>query len=173
MVAATQAAIRADSRVESLHDERPDGWFVNLAPGFEWSGQRAFGCETLAECARLLGDVQPIASDGPRLRFALVLSGKHATAPAPRVDAVDAECAGLFHAPSGRIVRPDYDQFRAALPPAVRRYVRTPADCSLWYDKRGRFEGGKTRGAMPHAHVYNARGDIVSTVYAMLCEETA
>jgi len=53
-----RATLDADSRVESILQE-PGGYFVNLARGWQWSGQRAFGCETLGEAARLLAAVRP------------------------------------------------------------------------------------------------------------------
>lgn len=44
--------MRADKRVESVDDI--DGVFVNLAPGWHWSQQRAFGCETVKEAWSLI-----------------------------------------------------------------------------------------------------------------------
>ena len=108
----------------------------------------------------------------PALAFALIISGTHAPTPAPRCAAVDAELAGLRHVGTGRRLRPDYDSFRAALPSALRRYVtakRVPFP-SFWYDKRARFEGGRTQVALPFYHIRNAKGALVATVYAALVE---
>jgi hypothetical protein len=55
----TRKSIEADPRVESLIDERPGGWYCNLASGYNWSGQRSFGAETLADIARLVNETEP------------------------------------------------------------------------------------------------------------------
>lgn len=112
----------------------------------------------------------------PRLRFALIINGPDAPTPAPRVDAVPAECAGLFHVERRDSFRPDYEQFRAALPSNLRRYVTRKADPfpSLWYDKRALYDDGRTRdGGLPFYTVRKANGDYVATVYASLVEEPA
>jgi hypothetical protein len=56
----TRKSIEADPRVARLVDERPGGWFCNLAAGYEWSGQRSLGAETLRDIASLLNEVTPI-----------------------------------------------------------------------------------------------------------------
>lgn len=49
--------IRSHPAVESLDGDAGE-YFVNLAPGWEWSGQRSFGAETLTEAERLLQSVE-------------------------------------------------------------------------------------------------------------------
>jgi hypothetical protein len=110
------------------------------------------------------------------LSFALIINGDDAPTPAPRCAVADcATGAGVYHVASGRILRPDYETFRAALPSRLRRYVtreREPFP-SLWFDKRARFEHGRTAPALPYFTIRNARGDYVATVYAALVEGEA
>lgn len=110
------------------------------------------------------------------LAFALIINGDDAPTPAPRCAVADCDTgAGVYHVASGRILRPDYETFRAALPPRLRRYMtreRVPFP-SLWFRKGTRFEHGRTGPALPYMTIRDARGDYVATVYAALVEGDA
>lgn len=47
------ARMRKDKRVETV-SYYPGEVFVDLAPGWHWSQQRAFGCETIKEAWALI-----------------------------------------------------------------------------------------------------------------------
>lgn len=51
------AELKADPRVESIDDYRPDGLHINLASGWAWSEQHSFGVETVSEALRLMRSV--------------------------------------------------------------------------------------------------------------------
>lgn len=54
--------IRAHPAVQSVDDGGPGDFFVNLKPGYEWSGQRSFGTDNASHAARLLKEVTKIQS---------------------------------------------------------------------------------------------------------------
>lgn len=53
----SKAWIRKHPAVQSFEDF-PGDYFVNLKPGYEWSGQRSFGAETIKELVKLLKQVE-------------------------------------------------------------------------------------------------------------------
>lgn len=53
----SRSYIKNHPAVQSF-DDNPGEYFVNLKPGWSWSGQRSFGGETIGEIAKLLRQVE-------------------------------------------------------------------------------------------------------------------
>jgi len=83
----------------------------------------------------------------------------------PCVRSVEPAFAGLYDETSGRILAPDHDAVREALP----HYWRKAFDRGgrFWYDRNARMTPDGLKGSAPYLTLRGSRGRILATLYAI------